>query len=126
MDWFRMQNGVSLDPRLATVSRRSGLARGETLALWLALYDHASRNRPRGCLAGLDADDLAALIEADAARIARALDILYERGMITADNHIAEWTQVQRLSTERVRACRARRGAHFLSPPDEQPEGDKA
>ncbi|HRI77298.1 MAG TPA: hypothetical protein PLX33_09970, partial [Alphaproteobacteria bacterium] len=118
----RMPNGVSLDPRLLATARRAGLNRGEMLALWLALYDHASRNRPRGSLAGLDADDLAALIDADAARIAAALEALYTRGMITTDNHIAEWTQVQRLSTERVRALRARR-----CPDDQAPsEGETA
>jgi DNA-binding MarR family transcriptional regulator len=108
MEWFKMQNGVSLDPRLWTVARRAGLKRGEMLALWAVLYDHASRNRPRGSLAGLDADDIAALTDMDAACISVALDTLYTRGMITTDNHIAEWTQVQRLSTDRVRAHRAR------------------
>lgn len=111
MDWFRMQNGVSQDPRLAVVARRSGLARAEMLALWLVLYDHASRRRPRGSLDGLGADEIAALLDTDAEKIAAALDILYDRGMITTDNHITEWSQVQRQSTERVRSCRARRRA---------------
>lgn len=109
MQGFRMQNGVSQDARLAVVARRSGLGRAEVLALWLTLYDHASRNRPRGYLGGLGADEIAALLDADAPKIAAALDVLYDRGMITADNHLAEWAHVQRLSTERARACRARR-----------------
>ena len=111
MDWFRIQNGLSLDPRLAVVARKCGLGRGETLAIWIALYDHASRNRPRGYLGGLGADEIAVLLEVDAGKAASALDLFYERGMITTDNHIEEWTRIQRLSTERVRACRARRAA---------------
>ncbi|MFN7114919.1 MAG: hypothetical protein ACK4PK_11250 [Alphaproteobacteria bacterium] len=109
MDGFRMQNGVSQDPRLAVVARRSGLGYAEVLALWLILYDHASRNRPRGCLDGLGADEIAAMLDVDIQKIAAALDTLYDRGMITTENHLAEWTRVQRLSTERVRASRARR-----------------
>jgi hypothetical protein len=109
MDWFRMQNGVSQDPRLAVVARRSGLSRAEVLALWLTLYDHASRNRPRGSLDGLGADEMATLLDADLQKISIALDAFYDRGMITTGNHLAEWARVQRLSTERVRASRARR-----------------
>lgn len=104
-----MQNGVSQDPRLAVIARRSGLARAEVLALWLTLYDHASRNRPRGCLDGLGADEIAALLDADLQKTSAALEALYDRGMITTGNHLAEWSRVQRLSTERVRACRDRR-----------------
>ncbi len=111
MDWFRIQNGLSLDPRLAVVARKSGLGRGEALAVWIALYDHASRNRPRGDLTGLRADEIAVMLDIDAAKTAAALDLFYERGMITTDNRIEEWTRIQRLSTERVRACRARRAA---------------
>ncbi len=111
MDWFRIQNGLSLDPRLAVVARKSGLGRGETLAVWIALYDHASRNRPRGDLSGLRADEIAVLLDIDAGKAAAALDLFYERGMITTDNRIEEWARIQRLSTERVRACRARRAA---------------
>lgn len=112
MDWFRVQNGLSLDPRLAVIARRSGLGRGEALAIWIALYDHASRNRPRGALDGLGADEIAVLLDIDdVQKVSAALDLFYERGMITTDNRIEEWARIQRLSTERVRACRARRAA---------------
>jgi len=121
MDGFRMQNGVSQDARLAVVARRSGLARAEVLALWLTLYDHASRNRPRGYLGGLGADEIAVLLDTDAQKISAALDVLYDRGMVTADNHLAEWAHVQRLSTERARASRARR--RIADAP--LPEGEK-
>lgn len=121
MDGFRMQNGVSQDARLAVVARRSGLARAEVLALWLTLYDHASRNRPRGYLGGLGADEIAALLDTDPQKVSAALDVLYDRGMVTTDNHLAEWTHVQRLSTERARASRARRRS--VAAP--QSEGEK-
>lgn len=118
MDWFRIQNGISLDPRLSVVARHCGLSRAETLALWITLYDHASRNRPRGGLHGLGAEEIAVLLDIPADKTAAALDLFYTRGMITADNRIEEWTRIQRLSTERVRALRARRAA------DARPEND--
>lgn len=113
MDWFRIQSGVTQDPRLSVVARRSGLARAEVLALWLMLYDHASRNRPRGSLEGLGADEIAAHLDMDVQKTAAALDALYDRGMITTENHLVEWVQVQRLSTERVRAYRARQAQEY-------------
>lgn len=109
MDSFRLQNGITTDARLAVVARRTGLTRAEILALWIALYDHASRNRPRGTLDGSDAEELATLLELDADKCAAALDALYDKGLITTDNKLSEWLRVQYTSTERVRAHRDRR-----------------
>lgn len=92
------------------MARRAGLTRGEALGLWVALLDRASVSRPRGSLAGFEAEELAALLELDAAAVATALAYLRERKMITAAGDIAGWDKMQKPSTRRTRAWRARNG----------------
>jgi len=106
MDWYKIYQGLPTDPKLAVVAKRSGLSRAETLALWITLHDYASRQSPRGCLDGMDAEDTATLLDLDTNKTAQALDIFYDKGMISIDNHIAHWKKLQYKSTDRVRAWR--------------------
>ena len=109
MDWYKLYNGLPTDPRLPVIARRSGLSRAETLALWVTLHDHASRQTPRGSLCGLDAEETAVLLEIDADKTAAALDAFYEKGMIDIENNISHWAKLQYKSTDRVRAHRAQK-----------------
>lgn len=109
MDWYKIYNGLPTDPRLPVIALRTGLTRAETLALWITLQDYASRQKPRGSLLGLDAEETAVLLELDAAKTEAALDAFYEKGMIDIENNISNWAQLQYRSTDRVRAHRARK-----------------
>lgn len=119
MDWYKIYHGLPTDPRLPVIAKRSGLTRAETLALWITLHDYASRQKPRGSLYGLDAEETALLLEMDAKKTAAALDAFYEKGMIDIENNISNWAQLQYKSTERVRAHRARKHRPTENPPDD-------
>ena len=109
MDWYKIYNGLPADPRLGVIAQRTGLTRAETLALWITLHDYASRQKPRGSLYGLDAEETAVLLEIDTAKTEAALDAFYEKGMIDIENNIRDWAKLQYKSTDRVRAHRARK-----------------
>lgn len=111
---------MPFDPRLPVVARNAGLSRAETIALWVTLHDHASRQTPRGSLAGLDAEETAVLLEIDAHKTAAALDAFYAKGMIDIENNLSDWARLQYRSTERVRAYRQRQkenAPNQISPP---------
>lgn len=109
MDWYRIYHGLPFDPRLPVVARNAGLTRAETIALWITLHDHASRQTPRGSLAGLDAEETALLLEMNADKTAAALDAFYAKGMIDIENNLSDWARLQYRSTDRVRAYRSRK-----------------
>jgi hypothetical protein len=118
MDWYKIYHGLPTDPRLPVIAKRTGLTRAETLALWITLHDYASRQKPRGSLYGLDAEETAVLLEMDARKTEAALDAFYEKGMIDIENNISHWAQLQYKSTERVRAHRARKRSADENLPD--------
>jgi len=124
MDWYKIYHGLPADPRLSVVARRAALTRAEALALWIALHDHASRQKPRGSLYGLDAEATALMLEIDAAKAEAALDAFYEKGMIDIENSIRDWARLQYRSTDRVRAHRARKYAqnHSHAPVKTNPD----
>ncbi len=119
MDWYKIYHGLPTDPRLPVIAKRTGLTRAETLALWITLHDYASRQKPRGSLYGLDAEETAVLLEMDAQKTEAALDAFYEKGMIDIENNISNWAKLQYKSTERVRAHRARKRGTDENLPDD-------
>ncbi|MCE9507076.1 MAG: hypothetical protein K8R48_02010 [Alphaproteobacteria bacterium] len=122
MNGYKLPHGLLLDAKLAVVARRAGLRRGEALALWIALLDHASRNTPRGSVENIDAEEIAAALEFDPAAIDAALGVLRDKQMISANNAIAGWEKMQTgASTPRTRAHRARQRKGV---PQEENDGD--
>lgn len=111
MSWYRIFSQTPQNPKLAAIARRTGLKRGEVLSIWVALLDHASSAPTRGSLAGLDAEELAGLLEFELAPVQSVLAALRDRKMILADESIAAWEKHHPLSTARTRALRARRAA---------------
>lgn len=112
MDWYKIYNGLPNDPRLPVIAKRTGLSVAETLALWVTLHDYASRQKPRGSLSGMDAEETAVLLGMDPAKTEAALDAFYDKGMIDIENNIRDWAKLQYRSTDRVRAHRARLKEH--------------
>lgn len=107
--WYKLFSGVTQDKKLAVVSKRAGFRRGEVLAVWLTLLDHASTASPRGSVAQIDAEEIAALLDCDAAAVQSVLTVLREREMISPEGSIADWHHYQNCSTSRTQAFRARR-----------------
>ena len=125
MDWYKIYHGLPFDPRLPVVAQNAGLTRAETIALWITLHDHASRQTPRGSLAGLDAEETTLLLEMDANKTAAALDAFYAKGMIDIENNLSDWARLQYRSTDRVRAHRSRkREAAPATAPTHTPKPD--
>jgi hypothetical protein len=124
MDGYKLPHGLLLDAKLAVVAKRAGLRRGEALALWIALLDHASQNAPRGSVENLDPEEIAAALEFDPAAIDAALAAFRGKKMVSAGNAIAGWEKMQTgSSTPRTRAHRARKRRNKEMPPLEN-DGD--
>ena len=104
-----MHHGLPLDTKLAVVAKRAGLRRGEVLALWVALLDHASQNAPRGSLKNLDSEEISLTLEFDPVLVETALQAFRDKKMISADNVLTDWQKSQKLSsTMRTREFRDR------------------
>jgi hypothetical protein len=108
MDWFKIQHGITTDSRIAVAARRTQQPRAAVLAVWLAVMEYASRNTPRGCITGMDAEELSTLLDIDTGTVNIVLEQLHDRGIIDTDG-ICGWQSLQHLSTDRVRAHRLRR-----------------
>lgn len=119
MNWYKIHHGLPLDARLAVVARRAGFRRGEVLALWVALLDHASRSVPRGSVRDMDAEEIAVALEFDSAALETALQALREKKMILPDGRLADWERNQQLSTRRSRASRT---VQLINESEEDPD----
>jgi len=108
MNWYKMYHGAPLDAKLAVIAKRAGLRRGEMLALWVVLLDHASQSTPRGSIRDIDLEEIAVTLEFDSVSIESALKALYDKKKISADSFLIGWDKYQALSTPRTRAFRAR------------------
>lgn len=111
MDWFKVHHGLTYDARLGAVARRSGLTRAEAVCLLLCLLEHASRSLRRGSVDGFDTELPAALFDRDVAKVDAAMAGLRDKGVIDADNRIADWERQGLTQAERQRAYRARKRA---------------
>lgn len=110
MNWYKVHNGLPFDTKLAVIAKRTGLRRGEILALWVTLLDQASRNKPRGSVQNLCGEEMALLLEFDAAAVDAALQAFRDKRMISAEGLLTDWRASQVLSaTQRARDCRERK-----------------
>lgn len=131
MKWYKVRRGLSSDPKLAVVAKRSGLTRAETLALYLTLLDLASTGSPAGSLAGFDAEEVSVSLELDMTSVEKALASFRAKKMISADNKLTCWAGRPSSSTLRVRAFRARQHQSpnppkHLKPPSFHPDDPRA
>lgn len=106
--WFRLYHGMTHDMALAVAAQQAGLSRGDMIALWLCLLDHASQSTPAGCIAQFEHDETALLLGLQAEQIKAALTALRARKKIDSHQRISGWDKYQPSSTARVRALRAR------------------
>lgn len=129
MNWWRAHHGISNDSKLAVVALRSGVKKGEVLAVWVTLLDYASQNKPdRGSAAGLDAEQIAIMTDFPLVTVESALASLRERGLIQQDAFLTAWPKRQParerdddVSTERVRRFRDKQRHETPESGDETP-----
>jgi hypothetical protein len=108
MDWYRVYQGLPYDAKLGVVARRSGLSKAETLALYICLFDAASRAEG-GSVKALDPEATGIALDIDPAKIETALAALAEKGLVDDAGCIAGWQRLKPCSTARVQAHRRRR-----------------
>ena len=94
MNWWRAYHGLPYDPRLATIAKRSSARRGDVVAIWLALHDHASQNEDRGSIADIDPEDIAVAFDCEVEVVRGIMLALEEKGM-TEGGRIAAWEREQ-------------------------------
>ena len=109
MGWYRVYQGLPYDARLGVVARRSGLTRAETIALYIFLFDTASRGAAGGCVSKLDPEEAGIALDIDAAKVAAALGAMREKGLVNDAGCLADWDMQVPPSTLRVRAYRKRK-----------------
>ncbi len=109
MDWYRVYQGLPYDARLGVVARRSGLTRAETLALYIFLFDTASRDAARGSVSQLDPEETGIALDIDAAKVAAGLEAMRDKGLVNGAGCLADWNLQVPPSTARVRAYRQRK-----------------
>ena len=108
MSWYKISSGMPQDAKLALIARRTGFRRGEVLALWIALLDHACNAAQRGSVKDIDPEEIAAALEFDITTVETVINVLYDKKMILPEGLLAGWSKNQKLSTPRTRAYRAR------------------
>lgn len=114
--WFRLYHGLANDLSLAVAAQQAQMTRGDMLALWLCLLDHASQAAPSGSIAQFEKDETALLLGLPVETIDSALTALRTRKKIDSHQRIVSWDKYQPNSTERVRAMRARRNTPIKTP----------
>ena len=122
MKWYKLSPGLAQNAKLAAIARRTGLRRGDMLALWISLMDHASEAAERGSVLDIDPEEIAATLEFDPAAVKTALAALRDKAMILPGGMLSGWSRNQKLSTHRTRAHRARVAASLVKPPEETDE----
>lgn len=95
------------DAKLALVAKAAGVTPGEVLAVWVAVLAHASAQRPRGSLEGLDAEQVALALGWPAERVAAILQAMRPR--LHDGQSLRAWGKRQRVKMDRTNAERQRR-----------------
>lgn len=143
VEWWRAWHGMATDPKWILVAKAANSAvthrdvtppnvtsvtPGHVSAIWLALCERASQSRPRGSVAGFDAEVLAASYGWDVALIVAVLDALKAKGLIRGDR-LSAWGDRNPIAVDRTakeRKRRQRAAAQGKSPDDlpaVEPEG---
>ena len=117
MSWYKLLTGMPQDAKLAVIARRTGVRRGEVLAIWIALLDHGCTDGRRGNVKDSDPEEIAAMLEFDSVVVETVLNALRDKNMILPDGMLSGWSRNQKLSTSRTRAHRAR--IAVTAPPEE-------
>lgn len=121
-----MYPGMLSHTKLAVCAKRTGLRRGDVLAIWVALLDHAATAVPRGSVKNIDPEEIAVYLDFDPAAIELAFQSFRDKALILEDGLLEDWEKYQTLSTPRVRAHRARQQTYKEPDLDTDDESEEA
>jgi hypothetical protein len=94
IDWFRWHHGSVTDPKFGLIAKRAGARIGDVIALWAFLLETASSDADRGTIGELDFESIEHLLGLESGDVARILDAMTARGLITG-SRIASWEKRQ-------------------------------
>ena len=101
VNWFRWWHGSVTDPKFGAVSLRAKCSLPETLAVWVALLEHASQADNRGDISDCPADEVAWALRMDIDTVTSILSAMESRGLIR-DGRIEGWERRQPLREDAV------------------------
>jgi hypothetical protein len=128
MEWCRQYFGEACDPRWLGIAREAGpsVTPGHVAAIMWTLKECASKARPRGCVAGYDAQAISDFYGWPLDSIIMPImGALRARGIIV-NGHLANWDETQatkhdRTNAKRQQAYRDRKKAEKQSSPEVAP-----
>lgn len=122
MNWWRAHHGISNDSKLAVIALKANAKKCEVGWIWIILLDYASqaegRGCDRGCVSGLDAEQISLIADVPIETVERIMDILNSRGLIGTDGHLTAWEKRQPREEDRTAAERQRRRRKLLKEQD--------
>lgn len=136
VEWFRAWHGMATDPKWILVAKAANsgvtgrdvtlpnvtsVTPGHVSAIWLALCERASQSRPRGSIAGFNAEVLAACYGWDVELIDAVVRALKAKGLIQGDK-LASWNDRNPLKIDRTAKERKRRQRKAERPETVLPE----
>jgi hypothetical protein len=109
-DWFRSWHGAPTDPKWLVIALRAKVPAGMVSAVAWALMDRASQAKPRGSVAGFDAETYAAFSGFPVPSVEATLAAMREKAFIVGDR-LAAWDSRNPgdYSTDRVREHREKK-----------------
>jgi hypothetical protein len=114
IDWFRWHHGSVNDPKFQLVARQASATVAEVVAVWASLLEAASSAAQRGHPGEPDFEAMDCALGIESGRSEAIYARMRLRGLLRDDGSITQWEARQPrrerddLSTERVRALRAR------------------
>ncbi|HET6804007.1 MAG TPA: hypothetical protein VFH59_01010 [Frateuria sp.] len=108
MEWCRQYFGEACDPRWLGIAREAGpsVTPGHVAAIMWTLKECASKARPRGSVAGYDAQAISDFYGWSLDSIIRPTVAAIEARGIIVDGHLANWDDLQPVKHDRTNAAR--------------------
>lgn len=108
--WYRAHHGTVCDPKWLIVSRRAGegVTPGHVAAVWHALLEYASQQRPRGRISGFNTKPVAEFFRWPPALVDAIVEALREEGLHDGDA-LSAWSKRQGGAIDRTAAERKQR-----------------
>ena len=94
MEWFRWHHGTVADPKFSIVAKRSGQPRHVVIACWSAILEYASTRDERGCVSGIDPEEIAIVLDLEIDQVVAILAAMNDKNIID-DGRLSGWNKRQ-------------------------------
>ncbi len=109
MDWFKCYNGATTDKKFLRLSKEHELPVYVLAMCWMHFCDHASQQKERGSLSGLDFEDIDFFFAFEDGQAKKAYEAFVSKRMIL-DNKLSKWDDRQKNeAAERQKRYRERK-----------------